>query len=520
MPTAPSARRYWLLFLLLVWPTSGFAQSGSLRLVAVHAPTPTQVELLVELPEGVLPVEARDFQLLEDTRATVYGQASKPFRTAGWTFSVVLALDTSGSVKQKLAPMNAALPQFVDRLPADDALAVVTFDDMVDDTMGFGTPRDQVRARVSQLQARGKRTLLYQGLNSALDVLKLESGKRNTRRIVVVSDGADESTDEPNATDGVIKRAVDERVAIDTVWTGRPMVSTRNTLVRLSERTGGTHTDATDSQNLAAELQAALEKVTARVEAAVVVSFDREVAGSATTSRVGVNLSRPGVAPAFVEAQIPQSRVVPPQRQWPWWGLLLLALLAAYLLYAALYALVRIFHPAWIEYFPFVPWPPFGRPFVHEPLVEDEATDYEEPVSVAHRKHTQVSRDNRGAGSSPTSGHALSLEAIEGPLKGQKISINRSHFQVGAGTANDLRISSDKYLSGVHAIFQSSSSQWLVLDQDSNNGTFVDGRKIVGRQGQPLRNGQVIRMGASEFRVVLGSTSKPAVSDERSELPL
>jgi pSer/pThr/pTyr-binding forkhead associated (FHA) protein len=108
----------------------------------------------------------------------------------------------------------------------------------------------------------------------------------------------------------------------------------------------------------------------------------------------------------------------------------------------------------------------------------------------------------------PASGHALTLEAIEGPLKGQRIAVVHTSFQVGAGTDNDLRIAADQYLSNTHALFHAASGRWVLSDQGSSNGTFIDGERIAAGE-HALEHGQHVRIGASEFRVVFSAGPAP-----------
>jgi pSer/pThr/pTyr-binding forkhead associated (FHA) protein len=49
----------------------------------------------------------------------------------------------------------------------------------------------------------------------------------------------------------------------------------------------------------------------------------------------------------------------------------------------------------------------------------------------------------------------------------------------------------------------------VLFDQGSSNGTFVDGGRLTTGHAHVLRDGQIIRMGSSEFRVRL-ETSEPS----------
>ena len=499
--------RFSALFALLLAPSATFAQ-GDLRLVAADVRPPAQIDLLVEIPDDVSAAAAADFQLLEDSRPTLQASTSTAFRSSEWTLATALVIDTSGSVRRHVAAVAEKLGGFTAALPPNDAVALITFDDEVHDDVLFEGSRDQMREALARMQARGKRTVLYQALNRGLDLLKQRQAPRTWQRLIVVSDGADESGEQTAATDSVIDLATAQRVAIDTIWLGPLADATRNTLVRLSERTGGVHTDAFAPKQ-PADISPALERVNTRVNRAVVLSFIRPAVAAETTKQVGVSLM--GSRTASMALQIPQSVLSegqPATSRWTWLLRGLLLLLALYVLYTAAYFAVGRFAPDQLALFPFKPWPSFGEKAIELPPLIPTPTAPEpraERHTVVQRAAPNVRAPERGGG-----GQGLALEVIEGPLKGRRIAVNHPRFQVGAGPDNDLRITSDNYLSSTHALFQTYNGQWLVSDQESSNGTFVNGRRVPSGQGQTLQHGQVVRMGASEFRVLLETPAQDA----------
>jgi len=501
MPRLPVTSPYALAAALFLASSSAAAQTtpGPLRLAAVNAESAEQIEALVELSPGTTAGGAEDFAFLEDGRATSRASAITPFRTAGWTLAAVLAIDTSGSVARILPAITEATTPFVAALPEQDAVALITFDDHVHLQAPFGTPREEVIASVEAMQPHGRRTLLYQALTQGLELLQQNAPVRATRRIIVVSDGADESVAEASATDDIITLATDAQVALDTIWVGGPVASRRNTLVRLAERTGGIHTDAIDPAALVAAIAAGLSAVSARVDAGVVLTFPRTVDPSLATSTVGVTITGQTMAPAVIAMQIPGS--APDAAAMAWWLLLLLALGAAYLLYAISYALVLWLAPGRLALFPFRPWPAFGS---HE--VIEEAP----PEPERRRRGPTVVRRDAAVPTGRHTGSVLVLEAIDGPLTGQRITVAHNQFQIGAGTDNDLRIASDAHLSSTHALFETANDHWSVRDQDSSNGTFIDGRRLAAERSHELQAGQILRVGASEFRVFFGETARAA----------
>jgi pSer/pThr/pTyr-binding forkhead associated (FHA) protein len=131
------------------------------------------------------------------------------------------------------------------------------------------------------------------------------------------------------------------------------------------------------------------------------------------------------------------------------------------------------------------------------------------PGNVPRRHKTMV---DHGETQSP-----LWLDATDGPLKGTQITVSGSVFRIGADRDNELPIDSDKYVSGKHAIIQASREGWVLADRNSTNGTTINGQKAVGGQNYPLRDGMQIRIGGSEFRVVMGSRAKAAGANPNSQ---
>ena len=230
------------------------------------------------------------------------------FRDAGWTVTVS-GVDTSRSMTQYLAPVRAALPDFIARLPPNDTFALITFDDDVHQEVLFGAPRDQLGARIQTLKTTGTKTFLHSALDQSLTMLEGRSGDRIRRRVLVVSDGSDESSNNPSVTDDIITRAVRSNVAIDTIWLGQPVAARRDTLVRLAERTGGIPRDAVKPERAEADVKAALNDIRQIATNAVIASFDRQIQTDANTREIGVSLARPGIAAASLALQIPRSVV-------------------------------------------------------------------------------------------------------------------------------------------------------------------------------------------------------------------
>src|SRR6478752_3661950 len=84
----------------------------------------------------------------------------------------------------------------------------------------------------------------------------------------------------------------------------------------------------------------------------------------------------------------------------------------------------------------------------------------------------------------------LTYSTDNGP---QAVSIERDRLSFGRGSEADQRLSDDG-LSRLHAtVYRDGDNVWIV-DENSTNGTFVNGEPVRGA-GTPLKDGDVIRIG-------------------------
>jgi len=83
------------------------------------------------------------------------------------------------------------------------------------------------------------------------------------------------------------------------------------------------------------------------------------------------------------------------------------------------------------------------------------------------------------------------------PPSGTTIEIDQDQVLVGRETTCDV-VLNDGSVSRKHARLEKRGRTWMVLDQGSANGTFVDSQRIAETA---LRTGQELRFGAMSFRV-------------------
>jgi DNA-binding CsgD family transcriptional regulator len=77
------------------------------------------------------------------------------------------------------------------------------------------------------------------------------------------------------------------------------------------------------------------------------------------------------------------------------------------------------------------------------------------------------------------------------------VALVAGRLTLGTDPANDLVLPADPTLSRLHAALERYGAGWCVRDLDSRNGTFVNGRRILGER--PLRPGDELRAGATRL---------------------
>jgi len=84
----------------------------------------------------------------------------------------------------------------------------------------------------------------------------------------------------------------------------------------------------------------------------------------------------------------------------------------------------------------------------------------------------------------------LSYQRAQGS---QTIDLDRDRTTFGRGSEADYRFD-DNGLSRLHATIYRDGDRIWVVDENSTNGTFVNGEPVSG-SGMPLRDGDTVRIG-------------------------
>lgn len=180
----------------------------------------------------------KDVQLTEDgvvQEVSYFREAAGPGEER-IPLSVVLVLDTSGSMNRSLRFLQEAVLSFVYKLEDIDSALVVSFNETVKGSVEFTKDQDRLERFVDGLQAWGG-TSLYDALHYSLGRIKDEPGRK---AVVLFSDGADttSSLKEQEVVD--YARAV-EATVYSIGFQGGGGGSAKGFLKKVADETGGAH---------------------------------------------------------------------------------------------------------------------------------------------------------------------------------------------------------------------------------------------------------------------------------------
>jgi len=241
---------------LLAEPRVAFQQQQQQGQQSQQAPTFRSTAAVVSLFATVTDAQKRlvpdltqdEFQVLDNDKAQpliVFDNEIRPI-------SVVVMLDTSGSMTNNLDLLRDAAEQFLIRLLPQDQGKVGAFNDKIYVSASFTNNRDRLVSEVKNLDY-GNDTRLWDAVARSLDELRGIDGRKV---ILVFTDGDDTSS--RVGLGSVVDRARAEEVMIYAIgfeseyFNGASMVRSRpdRGLKRLAEETGGGYFELKKSNEL------------------------------------------------------------------------------------------------------------------------------------------------------------------------------------------------------------------------------------------------------------------------------
>ncbi len=98
---------------------------------------------------------------------------------------------------------------------------------------------------------------------------------------------------------------------------------------------------------------------------------------------------------------------------------------------------------------------------------------------------------------------SMRLIALDAPTRLQ-INITKAEFYIGRRETNDGVVSYNSMIGRTHCKVIRNGEQYLIVDLQSVNGTYVNGVRLQSGSPASVKNGDIVRLANSDFQVVIG----------------
>ena len=229
-----------------------------------------------------------DFEVFDNGRPqeiTIFDNEVRPF-------TVVVMLDTSVSMTDRLDDLNHGAEQFLLRLMPHDKATVGAFNDKVEFASGFTSDRNSLVSALKHLDF-GNQTRLYDAVHASLDELEKVEGRKV---ILLFTDGADFGS--RLSSGKALERARDAEVMIYGIgletefFNGQMVVRSKpdSILNRFANETGGGYFDLKKD----ADLNSSFTRIAQELRSQYLLGFSPATLDG-KVHRLEVRAKRPGL---------------------------------------------------------------------------------------------------------------------------------------------------------------------------------------------------------------------------------
>ncbi len=277
-------------FALVVLAASPAAAAEGVHIRRIDASSFPEVEITASFDQKVRP----DAIALTENGLPIQHIEVEPLSTTGVDVDVVLAIDTSGSMKgEPIASAVAAALKFTTSLPEDVSIGIVTFSDAARVLVNQTEDHSNALAALGDLQAHGE-TALYDGVALAARRFKGDA----QHNLILLSDGADTAS---KASLDQAARAVKQAGASVFAVGLTSGEFDESALRRLSERGGGRY-----SPSGTADLSSVYRDFAAELSNQYVIGYESEYThGGEVTFAVGTAGARDSALALVPKLQVP-----------------------------------------------------------------------------------------------------------------------------------------------------------------------------------------------------------------------
>ncbi len=203
--------------------------------------------------------------------------------------SVVLVLDTSGSLRHNQPFLQEAASAFVNKLEPGDSILLVDFNEAMRGSVEFSSDVGRLERFLSGLSAGGG-TSLYDAVFYALDRVRARSGRK---AVIVFSDGADTTSTHVERDVVQFARAVEATIYSVGIRGDRGLFSRapRGFLKKVADESGGAYY----FPKRVDELLRIFSAISEELHNHYALGYTPQRAPDGTWRRIGVRVLKPGV---------------------------------------------------------------------------------------------------------------------------------------------------------------------------------------------------------------------------------
>jgi tight adherence protein B len=308
------------------------AAAGGPKLAPIGKLTFPERGYLVDFP-GKVAVGEDDVRVWENGHRT-QDPSFVPARTSTQRFGVMLVIDASNSMRGRaLRDAFAAARTFASELGTGTQVGLVTFNSRSRVVVAPGHGRTTLTRALSRVPATSSGTRINDAVRRAVDLLRAQGVASGS--VVLLSDGADTGS-RTHASDLAV-RVRDARVRIFTIGLHSRSFES-GSLRQLAAASGGAYSTASSSR----QLQAIYRRIGSQLAGEYVLRY-RSQTRPGELVKLFLQISGQGSSLLSYTAPLPAEGVRPSLLNRFWfssWSFVVVALLAASLLFAALLALL------------------------------------------------------------------------------------------------------------------------------------------------------------------------------------
>ncbi len=152
---------------------------------------------------------------------------------------------------------------------------------------------------------------------------------------------------------------------------------------------------------------------------------------------------------------------------------------------------------------------PSGAPWSADPSAMTIASNNKEPPTVMPSSTAQATREHPAR---------FVLQAENGDVLAQYL-LEKPEISIGRAPNNDILLSKDRQTSRRHATVRQEIGSYVLYDEGSANGTFVNGQQLKQRTPRVLQEGDHIGIGEHELVFYGPSSTTSHENEDLTDLP-